>query len=55
MLRLFRKTPPNPFAVVQGVFDALEQQAEARNDMRALGKLRAARSTVTTEALRGAK
>ena len=43
----------DPFATVQGVFDALEQRATDRRDMTAVGKLKAARNVVTRECLRG--
>ncbi|HEY1071488.1 hypothetical protein [Brevundimonas sp.] len=46
---------PDPFATVQGVFDALEQRATERRDMTAVGKLKAARNIVTNECLRGAR
>lgn len=45
----------DPFATVQGVFDALEQRATDRRDMTAVGKLKAARNIVTRECLRGAR
>lgn len=45
----------DPFATVQGVFDALEQRATDRRDMQAVGKLKAARNIVTSECLRGAR
>ena len=45
----------DPFATVQGVFDALEQRATERRDMTAVGKLKAARNIVTSECLRGAR
>lgn len=45
----------DPFATVQGVFDALEERATERRDMRAVGQLKAARNIVTSECLRGAR
>lgn len=45
----------DPFATVQGVFDALEHRATERRDMTAVGKLKAARNIVTSECLRGAR
>lgn len=45
----------DPFATVQGVFDALEERATARRDMTAVGKLKAARNVVTRECLRGVR
>ena len=45
----------DPFATVQGVFDALEHRATERRDMTAFGKLKAARNIVTSECLRGAR
>jgi hypothetical protein len=44
--------PPTPYWTVQRVLDQLEASATDRRDMRALGKLRAARNVITTEALR---
>lgn len=46
-----RRPAINPFAVVQGAFDALEQKATERCDMRAVHQIREARKVVTREAL----
>lgn len=46
-----RRTATNPFAVIQGAFDALEQKATERRDMRAVHQIREARKVVTREAL----
>lgn len=47
----FRARPLDPFAVLQGAFDALEQKATDRRDMRALGQIREARKVVAREAI----
>lgn len=53
--RVLRPPPNDPFAIVQGVFDALEGQARERGDTRAIGQLRDARATVVREAIRNLK
>lgn len=45
----------DPFATVQGVFDALEERATARRDMRTVGRLNEARELVVRESLRAVR
>ena len=46
-----RRPASHPLAVIQGAFDALEQKATERRDMRAVHQIREARKVVTREAL----
>lgn len=51
---LFARSRPDPFAVTHGVLDALEASAIARGETQAIHRIREARKTVTSEALKPA-